>query len=98
MEFTQSEIGYWIDKAEEGQGIITRSTALLIEYAFEELKLNRIEIRCWPRTLEVPRSQSGLDFYGKAGCANPSIATAGFTTSMCTVSSRTTNVFGRMRG
>ena len=42
----KTEIGYWIDKAEEGRGIITRSTVALIEYAFDKLKLNRVEIRC----------------------------------------------------
>ncbi len=42
----RAEIGYWIDKAHEGQGIISRSCRALINYAFEHLKLNRVEIRC----------------------------------------------------
>ena len=42
----RTEIGYWIDKDHEGQGIISRSCDSLIDYAFEELKMNRIEIRC----------------------------------------------------
>ena len=41
-----TEIGYWIDHREEGKGIMSRASQLLIEYAFTELKLNRVEIRC----------------------------------------------------
>ena len=42
----KTEIGYWISKVEEGNGIITRATKLLIDYAFDDLNMNRIEIRC----------------------------------------------------
>ena len=40
------EIGYWIDHAEEGKGIITRACRTMIDYAFGELGMNRVEIRC----------------------------------------------------
>ncbi len=42
----RTEIGYWIDQSYEGKGIISRSCRLLINYAFEDLQMNRIEIRC----------------------------------------------------
>jgi ribosomal-protein-serine acetyltransferase len=42
----KTEIGYWIAKGEEGKGIITRACKLLIDYAFDELNMNRIEIHC----------------------------------------------------
>lgn len=41
-----TEIGYWIDRREEGKGIVSRSTRRLIEHAFNDLGMNRIEIRC----------------------------------------------------
>lgn len=41
-----TSIGYFLAKNAEGNGIITRCVAALIHYAFHDLKLNRIEIRC----------------------------------------------------
>lgn len=41
-----TEIGYWIDSREEGKGIVSHACKILIEYAFSELGMNRIQIRC----------------------------------------------------
>ena len=41
-----TEIGYWIVKNYEGKGIITKSCKALIDYAFNDLNMNRVEIRC----------------------------------------------------
>lgn len=40
------EIGYWIAKDFEGRGIIGKACKALIDYAFEELEINRVEIHC----------------------------------------------------
>ena len=42
----RSEIGYWIDSEYQGQGIVTQGCRSLIAHGFNELDLNRIEIRC----------------------------------------------------
>lgn len=39
-----ARIGYWLDEAHTGRGIMTRAVHLLTEYAFEALDLHRIEI------------------------------------------------------
>lgn len=41
-----AEIGYWIAAPAQGKGIMTRACRALIHYAFEDLRLNRIVIRC----------------------------------------------------
>ena len=40
------EIGYWLGAQFQGKGLITRSCVALVRYAFEELRLNKVEIRC----------------------------------------------------
>jgi ribosomal-protein-serine acetyltransferase len=39
-------IGYWIGEQFQGQGTMTKACRSLVEYAFEEWHLHRIEIRC----------------------------------------------------
>lgn len=42
----KATIGYWLAADQQGKGVITRACHLLIDYAFEELRLNRVEILC----------------------------------------------------
>ncbi|MED5017352.1 GNAT family protein [Paenibacillus chibensis] len=44
QENRKTEIGYWLGKAYEGQGLITASVTALIQYALDELNMNKIEI------------------------------------------------------
>ena len=41
-----TSIGYWLGRDFEGRGIITKACHAIAEYAFKELRLNRVEIRC----------------------------------------------------
>jgi ribosomal-protein-serine acetyltransferase len=41
-----TSIGYWLDAAHEGKGIITRACRALLGYLFDERGLHRVEIRC----------------------------------------------------
>jgi ribosomal-protein-serine acetyltransferase len=40
------EIGYWLADGQQGKGIITRCCTAIINHAFTQLGLNRIEIKC----------------------------------------------------
>jgi ribosomal-protein-serine acetyltransferase len=42
----RTEIGYWLAQAYEGKGIMTRAARKLTDYAFTDLGLNRVEIKC----------------------------------------------------
>jgi len=42
----RTEIGYWIAKDHEGKGIVSKCCGALIRLAFDELDMNRIEVRC----------------------------------------------------
>ena len=39
-------IGYWLDSAHQGKGVITRSVATLLDYLFADLGLHRVTIQC----------------------------------------------------
>ncbi len=41
-----ASIGYWIAQKYQGKGIMSASVHAVIEYAFRELHLHRIELRC----------------------------------------------------
>ena len=42
----RTELGYWLDSARQGRGIVTRSTACLTEYAFAKQACNRVILHC----------------------------------------------------
>ncbi|MCX6120223.1 MAG: GNAT family protein [Ignavibacteriales bacterium] len=40
------EIGYWLGEKFQGRGIVTNACRTLVDYAFYEYQLNRVQIRC----------------------------------------------------
>lgn len=40
------ELGYWLAAHYQGKGLMIRASQTLITYAFTELKMNKVEIRC----------------------------------------------------
>lgn len=41
-----TEMGYWLGATFQGKGLITAACRSLLDHAFYELKLNRVEIKC----------------------------------------------------
>ena len=39
-------LGYWIDHRYQGKGIVTRCVSVLIDYLFDKMELNRVQINC----------------------------------------------------
>jgi ribosomal-protein-serine acetyltransferase len=39
-------LGYWVDAAHQGKGIITQCCASMLDYLFDELELHRVAIEC----------------------------------------------------
>ena len=42
----KTEIGYWLSESEQGKGVITRAVTTLCKYAFDEISMNRVQIKC----------------------------------------------------
>ncbi len=42
----KTEIGYWLSREYQGRGIMTKSLKRLCEFAFRELNMNRVQIKC----------------------------------------------------
>jgi len=57
------EIGYWLDQAKTGKGIMLRSCKAIIDHAFTEIKLNRISIKVAIGNEKSTAIPIALDFY-----------------------------------
>lgn len=60
------EIGYWLHRDFQGKGIMTKSCQALVNYGFQQLELQRIEIRILvgnQRSMSVPL-RAGFQYEG----------------------------------
>ena len=53
-------VGYWIDQARAGQGMIAEAVVVLASFAFEQLDLHRLEICIVPRNTNSRRVMEKL--------------------------------------
>ena len=61
-------VGYWIDEAVAGQGLMPEAVVTLLQYAFDSLHLHRIEINI------IPRNGASLRVVEKLGVRYEGIA------------------------
>lgn len=57
-----TSIGYYISEAYQGKGIITRCVQAVIDYSFNELQLNKIEIQCATNNISSRKVPERLGF------------------------------------
>ena len=53
-------IGYWVDRAHAGQGLVAEGVVVVAEFAFEQLLLHRLEICIVPRNYNSRRVMEKL--------------------------------------
>jgi len=56
------EIGYWLAENSQGKGIIIKSCRSIIDFCFEDLQLNRIEIKCGTENIKSKSIPKKLNF------------------------------------
>jgi ribosomal-protein-serine acetyltransferase len=59
----KTEIGFWLGESFQGRGLITKSCRALVDYAFDELNLNRVEMRCGVENLKSRKIAEKLGFW-----------------------------------
>lgn len=89
-EIRSFEVGYWLRKSAEGKGYTIEAVRLLVQFALEELKANRIEIRCDERNVRSAAVARRLGFKQEALLRNHMAAPDG--------ALRNTLIFSRIPG
>ena len=75
----KTEIGYWLSNDMQGKGIVTRSCRRLIAYLFDNMSMNRIQIRVGTtneKSKNIPK-RLGFKFEGIERCGE--LLNTGFT-------------------
>ena len=58
----RTEIGYWLKEQFQKKGIINQSLIKLLEFAFEEMEMHRIQIRCGVGNISSKNIPKRLNF------------------------------------
>lgn len=53
--FQNGAIGYWIDEELAGSGLVPEAVVVVLQFAFETLRLHRIEVAIIPRNMSSRR-------------------------------------------
>jgi len=73
----RASIGYWIDADYAGQRIVSRCVAALVDFAFSQLNLHRLEIHCSEQNHASRKIAQKLGFLEEANRTDRIITTGG---------------------
>jgi ribosomal-protein-alanine N-acetyltransferase len=60
--FQNAYVGYWIDQAKAGRDLVPEAVVVLTRFAFEELRLHRVQIAVIPRNTRSRRVMEKLHY------------------------------------
>ena len=66
--FQNGSIGYWVDEELAGEGLIPEAVVVVLQFAFETLRLHRIEVAI------IPRNMASRRVVEKLGLRNEGVA------------------------
>ena len=78
----KTEIGYWLSEKYQKQGIVTRSVSALCRFAFNELGMNRVQIKCAVGNFASINVPKRLDFKFEGVERQGELLTNGFYTDL----------------
>ena len=79
-------IGYWIDQRHAGHAYVAEAVVLVLQFAFEQLGLHRVEICIVPRNYGVGASMEKLGIRDEGLASGTSRSTARGRTTSATAS------------
>ncbi|WP_205092491.1 GNAT family N-acetyltransferase [Thalassobacillus pellis] len=82
-EVRRFEIGYWLDTRFSGQGFMTEAVEGITAFAFNELKANRVEIRCDTRNQKSRKIPVRLGFELEGILKNEDVGMSGGLRDTC---------------
>jgi ribosomal-protein-serine acetyltransferase len=75
----RGEVGFWIAENKQGLGIVTRACQIIIRYAFDVMKLHRLEMRCSVDNEKSNRIAKALGFAMEAKLKDGAVVNKRFT-------------------
>ena len=62
QELKKAQIGYWISEAHQGKGIVTKALIRFLDYIFDNLNMNKLEVRFIPSNMRSAKLAERLGF------------------------------------
>ena len=78
LDNKKTEIGYWLSESFQHKGIVTRSSKTMINYVFDEMNLNRIQLKAATGNFKSQHVAGRLGFISEGIERDGELHTQGF--------------------